>query len=69
MAILPSSEPDRNRTPPGVMPRHQTVEVCTAPLLFSAPIEIGLGTDDSELKVAAQYQSPLSSAHILMELS
>jgi hypothetical protein len=76
--MLPSSEPERKRTPPGVIASDQTVDVCTTPpfsravyvsFIVSFAPEIDLGIESLVPKVAAQYQSPLSSAQILMELS
>lgn len=73
MAMLPSSEPERNRTPPGYTPRHHIVDVCTAPLALLI-LSVSLGDIEGCVtvagpRVAAQYQSPLSSAQIFMELS
>lgn len=56
MAMLPSSEPDRKRTPDGAIANDHTVDVWTGPLLLGP-------------KVAAQYQSPDSSAQMRIELS
>lgn len=41
MAMLPSSEPEKNRTPPGVIANDHTVDVCTAPL-FSVAVAVVL---------------------------